>query len=287
MHKLDSLSPRRYAAAQRGLSLMELLVGITIGLLVVIAALGTLASTQLTSTTVGDSARLQQKADFIFRSMGFQLRQAGAIDIAAPAPGSEVVAYSTAFTGYGGLTSPNLIVSGLEGASSSPDTLRVSYEEQVGVSRDCLGNLPIGTTTVDRRVDNQFSIGTGANAGRLMCLGNGSATPQALADGVEDFQVTYGVRTVATPALPIAPPAVRVPDDANYREFKAGTPPFGTAATPNAVNSITVCLQLRGDLRDDARKLGGITGCGGTTVAADGFMRRVYRNTFLLRSTLI
>jgi type IV pilus assembly protein PilW len=267
---------------------MELLVGITIGLLVVIAALGTLASTQLTSTTVGDSARLQQKADFIFRSMGFQLRQAGGIDIAPPAPVSDFVAYSTAFTGYGGVTSPNLVVTGVEGASSAADTLRVSYEEQVGVSRDCLGNFPIGTTATDRRVDNQFSIGTGANAGRLMCLGNGSATPQAIADGVEDFQVTYGVRTVTTPSPPIAPPSARVPDVANYREFKANTPaPFGTATTLNGVNSVTVCLQLRGDLRDDARRIAGVTGCGGTVVAADGFIRRVYRNTFLLRSTVL
>lgn len=268
--------------AQRGITLVELMVGIAIGLLVVVAAVGTLVTTQVTSTAVGDSARLQQKADFVFRAVGFQLRQAGGLDVVAPSPGSDLVAYSTSFTGYGGVTSPNLIVTGVEGGVS-PDTLRVSYEEQVGVSRDCLGALPVGTVPGNRRVDSQFSVvGT-----ELVCLGNGAAAPQTIADGVEDFQVTYGVRTVITPSPGISAPVVRVPDIANYRFFNADTAPFGTAVTFNAVNAVTICLRLRSDLKDTARQAIGVQGCDGAAIAGDGYIRRVYRSTFLLRSTVL
>lgn len=280
MHKLDSRPLKRRITTQHGVTLVELMVGIAIGLLVVVAALGTLATTQVTSTAVGESTRLQQKADFVFRAVGFQIRQAGAIDVATM-PGADVVAYSTNFNGYGGVTSPFLIISGDEGGAS-PDTLRVSYEEQVGVSRDCLGNLPVGTTPANRHVDNQFSVmGT-----ELVCLGNGAAAAQTIADGVEDFQVTYGVRTVTFWSPGIAPPAVLAPDTATYRYFNADTAPFGTVVSRNGVNAVTICLQLRGDTKDTARQATSIQGCRGAIVAGDGYIRRVYRSTFMLRSTV-
>lgn len=116
-----------------------------------------------------------------------------------------------------------------------------------------------------------------------MCLGNGSATPQAIVDGVEDFQVTYGVRTVLMPAPPLAAPALRVPDIATYQQFTAAAVAF------NTVQSVTVCLQLRGDFTSDSPRgaVGGIIGCNGLAVAGDGFIRRVYRQSFNLRSVVL
>jgi type IV pilus assembly protein PilW len=260
---------KRHPSLQRGLSLIELLIGLTIGLLVVVAALGSLSFTQITSTTVGDSARLQQKANTAFRVMGLQLRQTGGIELAQNA-GTGMVVYDrsngvTGFNGWNG-ANPDISITGLDGGTG-PDTLRLSYQDN-GTSRDCLGNL--ATTTPLIRVDNAFY-------------------------GVEDFQVTYGQKVVVTPAVPAklmpaasaasATPAT--PETSDYRQFTAATASiFTPTMTPvSMVQTVTVCLQLRGDLATDVR-VGSVQGCSGT-VASDGFIRRVYRNTYTLRGLML
>ena len=63
---------------QRGVSLIELLIGLVIGLLVVVAAMGSLVYTRASSLLIGDSTRLQQEAATAFRIIGGVARQAGA-----------------------------------------------------------------------------------------------------------------------------------------------------------------------------------------------------------------
>ena len=64
---------------QRGVSLLELLVGIAIGLLVVAVAMGALMASRGLSGTVSDASTLQQQASYAFRIMGQQIRQAGGL----------------------------------------------------------------------------------------------------------------------------------------------------------------------------------------------------------------
>jgi type IV pilus assembly protein PilW len=278
MRSLGSRTVTKHASVQLGLSLVELLVGITIGLFVVIAALGSLAFTQVASTSVGDSARLQQKADSVFRTMGFQVRQAGGVEVIWGASG--VVQYDTSFTGYGGSGD---YIQGDEGASGAPDKLRLSYQDN-GVVRDCLGNNGSGG-----RLDIEFWV----DAGRLKCKGTTGAG-EVIADGVEDFQVTYGSRIVRAAPVPQAavlvasgaagPPIPRVAEVADYQQFKADVAPFKVAPY---VQSVTVCLRLRGDLASDSSRIASVAGCDGVAVAADGYIRRVFRNTFSVRSALL
>lgn len=278
---------KRYLHTQRGLSLMELLIGITIGLLVVVAALGSLSFTQVTSTTVGDSARLQQKANNAFRVMGLQLRQTGGIELTQDS-GTGLVVYdrfngTTGFNGWNG-TGPDIAITGVEGGGG-PDTVRLSYQDN-GVSRDCLGNL--ATTTPLIRVDNEFYV----NSGRLMCKGANGAI-QALIDGVEDFQVTYGQKVVTLDAAPakLAPASSAASatsaglEQSDYRLFTAATASIFTPVPKSVVQTVTICLQLRSDLATDVRSES-IQGCSGT-VASDGFIRRVYRNTYTLRGLML
>lgn len=256
---------------------MELMVGITIGLLVVIAALGSLVFTQISSTVVGDSARLQQKADMVFRNIGYHISQAGAINLTTsvtPTGTSTTtitgkVVFSTAFTGYNPATTAAATgqifdVHGVNGdgtaASTASDTLRVSYEDN-GVTRDCLGNTPS-----NGRVDNQFSVVNG----NLMCLGaNATATVQPIAEGVEDFQVTYGVQTVLGGA-------------SQYRFFRADQILDWTN-----IQAVTICLQLAGDNQGNPQPGLIVTGCSGQIVPNDGLLRRVFRRTYSLRNALL
>ena len=55
---------------QRGVTLIELLVGIAIGLMVVAVALGALMASRSISGTVSEATSLQQQAAYAFRVIG-------------------------------------------------------------------------------------------------------------------------------------------------------------------------------------------------------------------------
>jgi type IV pilus assembly protein PilW len=253
--------------AQRGFSLIELMVGLTIGLLVVLAAIGSLVFTQVTSSVVDDSARLQQKADAVFRNMGFHVAQAGAFNLAtAPSAASSApelakVVFSANYTGFN--TSPVGVIynfHGLEGASNTPDTLRVSYEAD-SVSRDCLGYQPSGTN-----VDNEFTI-SGTD---LMCKGATGASAQSIADGVEDMQVLYGVQ-------------VGLPGAEQYQFYKASDIVDWTN-----IQAVQVCLQIVGDSKGNPQPSSFVLkGCRGQTLANDGYLRRIFWRTLSSRNALL
>jgi len=273
----------RRMTLQHGVSLIELMIGITIGLLVVVAALGTLSFTQVSSTTVNDSVRLQQKATSAFRAMGFQARQAGGIEIVAH-PSALGVTFSESWTGVGGTMAA---VGGIDGGAGVPDTLQLSYQDN-GITRDCLGNLPVATA--GDRVDTTFSV----VGGRLQCTDSNGVT-QVLIDGVEDFQVSYGAKyfqTASRPAIvgPIGTASqARQAASAQFQEFS--TAAAALALAPLSLNgiplglSVTICLQLRGDIQTDAPPVA-MQGCSGMA-PGDGFVRRVYRNTIGMRATLL
>lgn len=247
---------------QRGFSLMELMVGITIGLLVVIAATGSLVYTQITSTVVGDSTRLQQKADAIFRNMGFQITQSSARNLTVPNAGeAATVVFSSAFAGFNGT---GFSVQGSEGAINAPDTLQISYQDD-GVVHDCLGNRPDAASTLIK-VDNQFSLSNG----NLMCAGaNAAAAAQSIGDGVEDFQVTYGILTGTGSATA-------------FQFLNAGS-----VTNWGIIQAVSVCLQLTGDNVGNPQTNFTFTGCQGQIVNNDGRLRRLFRRTFALRNALL
>ena len=70
----------RSPAAQRGLSLIELMVGIAIGLLVVAVAMGALMASRGISGTVSEATSMQQQAAYAFRVIGQQHRNGEGAD---------------------------------------------------------------------------------------------------------------------------------------------------------------------------------------------------------------
>lgn len=253
-------------ADERGASLIELMVALTVGLMVVLAGLMVLINSRITSTAVVDTNRLQVKAEMLMRQLGTHLAQAGAVELVDG--GGGLVSFSSEFTGFNPAIAggPFIAVHGIEGTNSAADTLRVSYEDD-GAMLDCQGNrtaAPNGSGI--SRVDHEF---TRSGTGELMCQGaNGTATV-ALGDGVEDFQVTYTVRTVAGGAA----------------SFQRLTADQLTAGTWPAVTAVTICLRLAGDLSN--LPAGSATvGCRGESVPSDGRIRRVVQRTFTLRNAL-
>jgi hypothetical protein len=163
---------------------------------------------------------------------------------------------------YSGFNASHFNFQGLEGASNAPDTLRVSYEND-GNSHDCLGYGPTVATVAN--MDNEFTL-SGTD---LMCKGATAAIAQSIADGVEDFQVLYGVQTVVLGVE-------------QYQFF-----PAGTGIDWTNIQAVRVCLQLRGDNKGNPQPGPAIAGCSGDPVTNDGYLRRVFWRTLSSRNALL
>lgn len=268
---VQATRPKRSSLRARGFSLVELMVAMALGLLIVLGGTLILSESQITSATVSDSARLQLKADSVMRNIGFHASQSGAVELIDSGPGH--VVFSDDFTGFdpaapgvGGNTF--LHVHGVDGGATGTDVLRISYEDN-GAVRDCLGqatSMPLGSGA--SRVDNEYWV----DGQSLMCRGTSATAAQAIADGIEDLQVTYTVRN-APGGAPGAP------------TFRT-TPANGVAAADwRQVTAITLCVRMVGGLSSVPAQANTI-GCRGETVAADGRLRRVVRRTIAMRNSI-
>lgn len=243
----------------RGISLIELLIGLVIGLLIAIAAIGSLVFTKSSASVVGDTARLQQDASTIMRLIGHHAREAGARPVRNASSGEAAesnsnVQFDTTYLGYS--TSTFTELRAVDGSSNGTDTLGLSHSVDPAIeARDCLGTLPPSATTTS--ITNDFSVVNG----ELRCQGMSSTA--SIAGGVEDFQVWYGVHTGDNMRYLIA---------TNVVDW-------------NAVDSILVCLRMSGETRSGDAASPAMNGCNGETVAADGRIRRVFRQVFTLRSS--
>ncbi len=162
-----------YGRAQYGLTLVELMIAMTIGLFLV-AVIGNLfVGAKQTYRTQDNLARLQENGRFAMELLGSNIRDAGYTNISFSPPASKyAVPSATIFSG-----------TAITGSNGTTDSITVSYD----AAKDCLN-----ATAPGGRVVNAFSI----NASKqLVCLGNGSATSQVLLDDIEDMQILYGEDT--------------------------------------------------------------------------------------------
>lgn len=234
--------------------LLELVTALAIGMMVTLAALGTLAFVQTTAGLQGDAFRLQQRAETALSAIAAEVQQAGAIDL-VETPNS-AVRFSTAFDGYDG---SGHAVQGVTVLQGRPDALAVSRQDD-GEGRDCLGNRPDAARS-GIRIDSRFTLTGDA----LRCMGShAGAGSQVIVDGVEDFQVQYGLRGTA------GEPQFEFVDTA------------GVAGRWHAVAAVRVCVQLRGERRHP--QASGVRNCRGQDVPADGRLRRVVMATLALRN---
>jgi type IV pilus assembly protein PilW len=279
-------------ASQRGVTLIELMVGIAIGLLVIAVAMGALMVSRGVSGTVTDASGIQQQAAYAMRLFGQQLRQAGsmrlnlnpgtvateslymapvAFETAAEAASNPVYSYNA--------DKPAQTITG----TPSPVTLTVGfrrYTEPVFVSaaeqslsRNCLGG-PDDANSTDQRLESFFEFDTATNT--LRCNGNGVGA-QPILQNVANFQVRYLLQdTTTTPGIA----TVRTVDAA------------GVAANWAQVQGVEVCLVLFGNEAIDLPAGSNYTDCDGTTAvdmstltgARARRMHMVFRSVFQLRS---
>lgn len=256
---------QNYLKFQAGLTLIELMIGLAVGLLVVAVATVSLLGSRSVTGAVSDISGIQQQAAYVMRTFGTQLRQAGSLylDLGLDADGDGEITSATAFQLRG---STDTAIAENNGSV----TIRFTgYEEPTfanagPISRNCLGapgSIPAGTTT---SIESIFTL----NGTDLRC------NDQPIAQNVAAFQVRYLLQGTDQDD-----PTMLYTNSAGVADW-------------NRVQGVEVCLVLFGTERIDLPAGASYTGCDGstavniTTLAAPrtNRMHYVFRNVFQLRS---
>lgn len=278
----------RSPAAQRGLSLIELMVGIAIGLLVVAVAMGALMVSRGISGTVSDASAIQQQGAYAMRTLGMQLRQGGSLRLnlnPAAVVASDSYLVSVAFEtevaplSYPALTSFMPKTDTLKG-TASPVTLTAGYRryteptftdtDEISQSRNCVAGP--ADASPHERLESTFELNTAKH--ELRCKGNGESA-QPIVRNVANFQVNYLVQDKTTPGV------------AKIKSVGAGS-----VTDWGQVQAVEVCLVLYGDEAIGMAAGSNYTDCDGTTQVDMSTLtgeraRRMhvaFRNVFQLRS---
>ena len=283
----------QHPSRQRGVTLIELMVGIAIGLLVVAVAMGAVMVSRGVSGTVSDASGIQQQGSYVLRVIGQQLRQAGSLYLNPdPVGGGDTdvltaVVFEIKADGHDGGNSFEQ-QDALAGGADTVTTGFRRYEDQVFVAanatsssigtdflaRNCVG-AP-GNDSTDERIESIFTF-TAAD-GTLRCGGNG-VNNQPMAQNVAQFQVTYMMQTTGPTGTTV-----------QYRQGSdmpaAGDPDW------HRVQGVQVCLVLYGSEPIDMPAGSSYTDCDGITQvdmttltgARKNRMHLLFRNTYQLRS---
>lgn len=285
-----SFVPRwRQVTRQSGASLVELLVGITIGLLVVLAATGTLVLNRTSSNTISDTANVTAQASNAMRQMVYNLRQTGATE-STPSPDTaalpavqqviDLVAPGTPLPGSGFMHPVTATATGILTGRNNLTASGMTYDELTyvfaskgaAITRDCLGNqvAAINGDLPNRfflQADNPAANVSDTNRPNLMCQGLTANVAQPVARNVEDLQIQYLVDQVAS----------QTQQWRNAAQVEA-------AGAWTQVIAVELCLLVRGDINHGAVLTGNYTNCNGVVTAHDRFWRVALRQTVQLRN---
>lgn len=269
---------------QSGLSLIELMVGISLGLMVTVSLGYILMGSRSSFQTQDASARMQEAGRMALDNILRDLRYAGRTSI-IPVTQDLRVEWDSSV----------LPLEGTDGASGAPDTLTIRYQiDDVGCERtaatdsdcrsrapDCNGDNGTTSSLYTTRgvisgtessgdpfnyytVENTYSVSDSS----LRCLGNGGGGTQPFVDNVEDFQVTYGLDLDG--------------DSAPNRYISAPA----TNTEWNQVVTVRVCILIRSDsgATKAAQAYSNCAGTNTTPAATDTRLRRTFTSVVNLRN---
>jgi type IV pilus assembly protein PilW len=209
---------------QQGFTLIELMITLVLSLLVTYGIAQVLISSNRSATTSDGVSQAQETARFVMSFLGNHIRDSGLDSIddddvnTRAVIGCDIAALNAigacAFENNIGATEANISITAADVAAGgsvalSGDRLALAWIPPAGVTTDCTGTTIAGFAA-NMVIVNVFwvSFDPAANSNSLICQGNlfdgnnviASSVPQAIANGVEAFQVLYGE---ATSALPI------------------------------------------------------------------------------------
>jgi len=313
---MDTYSQRRRIRVdQRGVTLVEFMVGMAVGLLVTLAAVGSIVVTRNSARNMTDRTALEQQASLVMAQIGQQIVQAGAINayVAGTDPNEGVydpddkgvkpittggganlkITFDTRDMGLGKVIGESkgqganvdwdkLPVFGTAGHDTTPDTLIISYAQPNDNGSEkvsnCIGSEP-ETLTKDGipRVVNILDVDVKDES--LKCYnGKKTSRTQPIASNVIDMRIRY-----------------LLPDPASSDPLNRGLlSQTADRVTQNKawlnVVGLQVCLEMRSDpTQAPEQDYTGQKDCQGNTLTkkfTDGRLHLFVRQTFYLRNNL-
>ena len=295
---------------QRGRTLLELMISISIGLVVIgavfVVYLGTTASSRQSSA----NNRISEDAAIAMAILGNNLHMAGysppralfspgsvLVDgVKAVVPDRHYVGPAIRGCDFGFSSAANVafdLITCNPSSSPGPAAFVVRYEGDSfntipisGNPSDCLTNGITANTvstydaTSYKLVESRFSVDTSASNGtpELYCAGSGGAAPftrQPLMQFVENMAISYGIAEDN-----LGGNVVRYVSQTQLDAITPGT----TDSLWAHVVSVKLCLVLRSETRDQNGG-GNYIDCAGNSVASpNGFIRRSFTSVFALRN---
>ncbi len=279
-------------AGQRGVTLVELMVAMTIGLLVVFVVTEAYVSATATQRSQSDRSRVQESLRFALESLSYAVRKSGYRNPAASGPLMDDFCGSgkLRLVGTNAAAALNPTTADLSGTSqtvlNSSDVLRVRYHGDGtlpstadGSVTDCLG----ATVAPNQVAEDTYWVAADSsnnNEPSLFCYSTNSAASGnvAIIPGIESLQVLYG-------------------EDMNSDGVSDRFVPAGSVGSMNAVRSVVVSVVARSpsrtaiDTRAQAFKHfdAGYAGSGDTgstfSAPADGRLREMSGTTIALKNT--
>lgn len=290
-------------ARMRGLSLIEVMISLVIGLIVVGAVLLSYIGSGQTNKRQAAYAEMNENAQIALSIMQSDLLLAGYAQGTGKQTIASVTTFGKTFSGrpiFGcanGFTSPNTTGVATCVVGAGKPSIEMSYEADITNSvktgtypSDCLGNslqyveqtvtVGAGTTTF-YETHNRYYLASG-NTGRseLHCASAaknfaGNSIPgQPLVDNVEDMQIFYGESGAAGSRQ-----IVRYVTAGNVTDWQN-------------IISVRICLLMRSaepvlSGEDTAAGMAGYLDCSSTSqTSADRYLRRAYFLTTTLRNKM-
>lgn len=283
----------RFPRSVRGVTLIEMLIAITIGLVVVGAVMVSYLGSGQAGRIQAAYSQMNQDAQIGLSILNREFQMAGYSApsglVQDPTPGTPTFSLTynlgtaTAVVGCGsGFANAQAAVLACgAGAGDSTPTFGVVYEADTrntvatsaGVPTDCVGAaIPAGPPYFAR---NRYYINP--LTGELSCASdNAAASPQPLLENVVAMRVWYGVQVAAAPR--------QVAGYVTASQLIAQ----GAAASWSDVISVRVCLLLRSSeqvLNAGVDSLA-YRDCDGAAQAGDRYLHRAYFSTSTIRSKM-
>lgn len=253
-------SPLRLSGVrQRGISLVEIMVSMAIGM-VILGAIGYLfVGSKTTSNVQSDLLRMQESGRNSMSIMGRAIRQAGY---------KSEVNYNFSRNAIDGSDGGAPAEAGLP----PPSDVLVAYHDPFGTSEaNCEGedvtsnSAVVAATGLASQNTNLVAYRFFVAADGLRCSASNPAsaadTGVLMAEGVENLQVTYGAYGAAGDEL------------ASYSDTPPANPPV-----------VRVSVLVRGSTPGLALGSTSVNFGGATLTFTDGFLRQVYTSTFTVRN---
>ncbi|MCY1164614.1 Type IV Pilus-assembly protein W [compost metagenome] len=300
--------PKKVLIYQGGVSLIELMISITIGVVILGAILAVYSATSSTGKQSETATRMSEDAAVAMNYMAGYIRMAGfsfpqanvPVNTAVSGTGTVQVNDSN-FAGAGvrgcdaGFSNPTVSTTLSLTCNSGTGTAAISVRFEgdayntgpSGVNpTDCLSQAVTAATSSDfsggptySLVESRFYVKTGANSGtpELYCGGSGGGSnfvAQPIMQYVESLVFTYGVA-----------------DDVSSQLVTSYLTAAGVDLLPGSVDqrwsrvvSVKVCLVMRSEMPDQNTP-GSYINCAGNSVAStDRFLRKAFRSVVTLRN---